>query len=77
MIRNPDDKELKYIQPSFGPTVRIIQDGKKSSPMLIFLSRNRPPGSTVLFHIVDNCEQCGQQNIVQFCHTAGSGFLAV
>ena len=21
-------------------------------------------GSTILFHIVDNCEQCGQQNIV-------------
>ncbi len=23
-------------------------------------------GSTVLFHVVDNCQQCGQKNIVQF-----------
>ena len=32
-------------------------------------------GSTVLFHIVDNCEQSGQQNIVQSCYIAGSEFL--
>ncbi len=32
MIRNPDDKELKYFQLFFGPAVRIIQDGK--SPVL-------------------------------------------
>ena len=24
-------------------------------------------GSTILFSIVDKCEQCGQQNIVQSC----------
>ena len=24
-------------------------------------------GVTILFNIVDNCEQCGQQNIVQSC----------
>ena len=42
MIRNPDDKELKYFQFFFGPAVWIIQDGKKSSPMLIFLSEDRP-----------------------------------
>ena len=24
-------------------------------------------GGTILFNIVDNCEQCGQQNIVQSC----------
>ncbi len=31
VIRNPDDKELEYFQ-LFGPAVRIIQDGKMSSP---------------------------------------------
>ena len=35
------------------------------------------PGSTVLFHIVDNYEQCGQQNNVQSWYTTGSEFLAV
>ena len=24
-------------------------------------------GVTILFNIIDNCEQCGQQNIVQSC----------
>jgi hypothetical protein len=24
-------------------------------------------GVTILFNLVDNCEQCGQQNIVQSC----------
>ena len=33
VIRNPDDKELKHFQLFFGPAVRIIQDGKKSSPI--------------------------------------------
>ena len=32
MIRNPDDKELKYFQ-LFDPAVWIIQDGKKFSPI--------------------------------------------
>ncbi len=29
MIRNPNDKELKYFQLFFGPAARIIQDGKR------------------------------------------------
>ena len=33
--------------------------------------------TTILFHIVDNCEQCGQINIVQSCYTASSEFLGV
>ncbi len=32
MIRNPDDTDLKDFQ-LFGPTVWIIRDGKKSSPI--------------------------------------------
>ncbi len=31
----------------------------------------------IMFHIVDSSKQCGQQNIVQSCYTAGSEFLAV
>ena len=27
--------------------------------------------ATVLFNIVDNCKQCGQQNIAQYCYTVG------
>jgi hypothetical protein len=34
-------------------------------------------GSTILFNIVDKCEQRGQQNIVQSCRAAGSAFFAV
>jgi hypothetical protein len=34
-------------------------------------------GSTVLFNIVDKCEQRGQQNIVQSCWATGSAFFAV
>ncbi len=33
--------------------------------------------STVLFHIVDNYEQYGQQNIVQSCYATASEYLAV
>ncbi len=33
MIRNTDDKELKYFQLFFGTAVRITEDGKKSSPI--------------------------------------------
>ncbi len=29
----------------------------------------------MLNNIVDNCEECGQHNIVQSCHTTGSEFL--
>jgi hypothetical protein len=32
-------------------------------------------GSTILFDIVDKCEQRGQQNIVQSCWAAGSAFF--
>ncbi len=32
VIRNPGDKELKYLATLFGPAVQIIQDGKKSDP---------------------------------------------
>ncbi len=38
VIRNPDDKELKYFQLFFGPAVWIIQDGKKSSPIRCLFS---------------------------------------
>ncbi len=31
-------------------------------------------GSRILFNTVDNCEQCGQHNVVQSCYTAGSVF---
>ena len=31
------------------------------------IARKYVSGVTVLFNIVDNCEQCGQQNIVQSC----------
>jgi hypothetical protein len=34
-------------------------------------------GSTILFNIVDKCEQRGQQNIVQSCWAGGSAFFAV
>ena len=34
-------------------------------------------GSTILFNVVDNCEQCGLHNFVQSCYTAGSEFLGV
>ena len=34
-------------------------------------------GLTILFTIVDNCEQCGQHNIVQSCYTADSQFLGM
>ncbi len=34
-------------------------------------------GSIILLHIVDNCEECGQHNIVQSCHTACSEFFTV
>ncbi len=54
MIRNPDDEELKYFQRLFGPAVRIIQDGKKSSPMLIFLSGDRPLGVYTYHYVVPN-----------------------
>ena len=36
VIRNPDDKELKYFQPSFGPVVGIIQDGKSDPIRCLF-----------------------------------------
>ncbi len=33
MIRNPDDKIVEVLSNLFGPAVRIIEGGKKSSPI--------------------------------------------
>ena len=44
---------------------------------IIFTIVTPDSGSTILFNIVDNCEQCGQQNIVQSCYTAGTEFRRV
>ena len=68
-LRAPSNTRVKMLSLLFNRIEQCFANCPHCTHLSTILNNIVEPesGLTILFNIVDNCEQCGQQNIVQSC----------